>query len=157
MPTDPLNDKLLEIDSHLRDLTPEMRDKILDWIRTGKQKATSIRNSVNALQESLDTLRVIVKYTVFDLEATRRENQFLRDQLADLHEEMSSRGYYAENENPPSGMMMLPEAEEGVIDLPEIGDYIHNNECGHPYDIDCHCPHCDEYRWRMNQQSEGSD
>ena len=83
MPTDPLNDKLLEIDSHLRDLTPEMRDKILDWIRTGKHKAAAIQKSVNALQDSLDTLRVIIKYTVFDLEATRRENQFLRDQLAD--------------------------------------------------------------------------
>jgi hypothetical protein len=157
MPSDPLNDKLLEIDSHLRDLTPEMRDKILDWIRTSKQKVTRIQTSVKALQDSLDTLRVIIKYTVFDLEATRRENQFLRDQLADAHDELSSHGHYAEDQSPPSGMMMLPEAEEGVIDLPEIGDYIHNNECNHPYDIDCHCPHCDEYRWRMNQQSEGSD
>lgn len=31
------------------------------------------------LQELLDYLRTCIKYQVFDLEATRRENQFLRD------------------------------------------------------------------------------
>ena len=34
--------------------------------------------SISALQESLDYLRICVKYMVFDLEATRRENEYLR-------------------------------------------------------------------------------
>ena len=34
--------------------------------------------SISALQESLDYLRVCIKYMVFDLEATRRENKYLR-------------------------------------------------------------------------------
>ena len=33
------------------------------------------------LQESLDYLRLSIKYLVFDLEATRRENQYLRKLL----------------------------------------------------------------------------
>lgn len=37
-----------------------------------------LRNSVEELQESLDYLRLSVKYLVFDLEATRRENAYLR-------------------------------------------------------------------------------
>lgn len=37
--------------------------------------------SVANLQESLDYLRICVKYQVFDLEATRRENEYLRKLL----------------------------------------------------------------------------
>lgn len=37
-----------------------------------------LRSSVEELQESLDYLRLSVKYLVFDLEATRRENAYLR-------------------------------------------------------------------------------
>ena len=33
---------------------------------------------IDSLQESLDYLRICVKYQLFDLEATRRENKFLR-------------------------------------------------------------------------------
>lgn len=39
---------------------------------------TSLNRSVEELQESLDYLRLSVKYLVFDLEATRRENTYLR-------------------------------------------------------------------------------
>ena len=156
MPQDPLNDKLLEIETHLRDLdfTPEQRDRLLDWIRNGKQKAANIQKAVKNLQDSLDTLRVFIKYAIFDLEATRRENQFLRDQLTDLHDELCSRGYYAEDE-PQPGMLQLPPAEDGVIDLPEIGDFIHNSECDHPYDPNCYCHHCEGVRDRRG--AEGAD
>ena len=40
-----------------------------------------IKASVSELQESLDYLRLSVKYLVFDLEATRRENRYLRRML----------------------------------------------------------------------------
>ena len=40
-----------------------------------------LRVSVEELQESLDYLRLSVKYLVFDLEATRRENAYLRRML----------------------------------------------------------------------------
>ena len=37
-----------------------------------------LQASLGELQESLDYLRLSVKYLVFDLEATRRENAYLR-------------------------------------------------------------------------------
>ena len=36
---------------------------------------------MDSLQESLDYLRICVKYQLFDLEATRRENKYLRQLL----------------------------------------------------------------------------
>ena len=40
-----------------------------------------LERSVNNLQESLDYLRICIKYQLFDLEATRRENRYLRKML----------------------------------------------------------------------------
>ncbi len=40
-----------------------------------------LEKSVNSLQESLDYLRICIKYQLFDLEATRRENIYLRKML----------------------------------------------------------------------------
>jgi len=40
-----------------------------------------LQKSVNNLQESLDYLRICIKYQLFDLEATRRENKYLRKLL----------------------------------------------------------------------------
>ncbi len=42
-----------------------------------------LRKSVGSLQESLDYLRVSVKYLLFDLESTRRENAYLKKLLED--------------------------------------------------------------------------
>lgn len=44
----------------------------------GANENSELRLSVTELQESLDYLRLSVKYLVFDLEATRRENAYLR-------------------------------------------------------------------------------
>jgi hypothetical protein len=40
-----------------------------------------LKKSVNGLQEALDYLRICIKYQLFDLEATRRENRYLRKML----------------------------------------------------------------------------
>ena len=45
------------------------------------ERRARIKASVTELQESLDYLRLSVKYLVFDLEATRRENAYLRRML----------------------------------------------------------------------------
>ena len=37
-----------------------------------------MKKTMNDLQESLDYLLMSIKYLVFDLEATRRENEYLR-------------------------------------------------------------------------------
>ncbi len=45
--------------------------------RTSKSKSLDI----DAIQDSLEYLRISVKYILFDLEATRRENRYLREIL----------------------------------------------------------------------------
>ena len=61
------------------DLLPEgQRDQLQSLAEETRKRRTRIRASVSALQESLDYLRLTVKYLVFDLEATRRENAQLR-------------------------------------------------------------------------------
>jgi hypothetical protein len=40
-----------------------------------------IEKNIDNLQESLDYLRVCIKYQFFDLEATRRENDYLKKLL----------------------------------------------------------------------------
>ena len=37
-----------------------------------------VKHTISSVQESLDYLRLSIKYLVFDLEATRRENGYLR-------------------------------------------------------------------------------
>lgn len=39
--------------------------------------------SADSLEESLDYLRVCIKYQLFDLEATRRENEYLKKILGE--------------------------------------------------------------------------
>ncbi len=164
MSHDPLENKLLEIEDQLRDLTPETRNRILDWIKNDKQRTGKIIESVDSLQKSLDTLRVNIKYTLFDLEATRREKIDLQKQVAQLQQALENHGHYAEEGieqhlEPDAGdfMMQLPEGEGGLIDLPSMGDFIHSSECDHPYDIDCWCEYCDACRIRMQQHGEGAD
>jgi hypothetical protein len=46
-----------------------------------------VQSSVNELQDALDYLRLSVKYLVFDLEATRRENAYLRRMIEQSNRE----------------------------------------------------------------------
>ena len=48
---------------------------------SGGKTAARMRREMAALEESLDRLRLAIKYLVFDLEATKRENQILRRML----------------------------------------------------------------------------
>jgi len=42
---------------------------------------SKLEKSISNLQELLDYLRVCIKYQVFDIEATRRENEYLKKLL----------------------------------------------------------------------------
>jgi hypothetical protein len=71
--------KMADLIERIRDLpvkTPVRPDRS----KTNGPETTqnTLRLSVEELQESLDYLRLSVKYLVFDLEATRRENAYLR-------------------------------------------------------------------------------
>lgn len=57
------------------------RDGLLRMAEETKTRHDRMKKTISDLQESLDYLRLSVKYLVFDLEATRRENQYLRKLL----------------------------------------------------------------------------
>lgn len=73
--------KLGELISQIDQLPQGQREQLQDLAEQTKARHDKIRKTVKDLQESLDYLRLSIKYLVFDLEATRRENQYLRKML----------------------------------------------------------------------------
>ena len=56
-------------------------DRLRQLAQETKDRHDQIKKSVNAIQDSIDFLRLGIKYMLFDLEATRRENAYLRKML----------------------------------------------------------------------------
>jgi len=73
--------KLGELISQIDQLPAGQREQLHDLAEQTKARHEKIRKTVKDLQDSLDYLRLSIKYLVFDLEATRRENQYLRKML----------------------------------------------------------------------------
>lgn len=73
--------KLGELMGQIQDLPETERGDITRLAEETRDRHDRMRKTITELQESLDYLRLSVKYLVFDLEATRRENQYLRKLL----------------------------------------------------------------------------
>ena len=73
--------KLAELMSEIAALPKAEREKLEQLAAATQQRHTKLRKTVSDLQESLDYLRLSIKYLVFDLEATRRENAYLRKMI----------------------------------------------------------------------------
>ena len=78
-----LEDKLNELVKEFGDNVDPQQRKLAQLAQQAKDNRKKLEKSINSLQESLDYLRVCIKYQVFDLEATRRENEYLRKLLED--------------------------------------------------------------------------
>lgn len=76
-----LQRKLGELMGEISTLPPAERAKLEKAADENIDRQERLRKTVNSLQESLDYLRLSIKYLVFDLEATRRENKYLRRML----------------------------------------------------------------------------
>jgi len=74
-------EKFTELLERISDLPPEQQACMEQLAEATQRRRDRLNHSVNELQESLDFLRLSVKYLVFDLEATRRENTYLRQLL----------------------------------------------------------------------------
>jgi hypothetical protein len=74
-------ERLGELISQIQEMPPEDRDDLVKLAEETRDRHEKMRRTIGDLQESLDYLRLSVKYLVFDLEATRRENQYLRKLL----------------------------------------------------------------------------
>jgi len=72
-----LNELVKEIDS----LPAAEREKLALLAAKTKQRHQELKKTVTSLHESIDFLRLAIKYLLFDLEATRRENGYLRKML----------------------------------------------------------------------------
>jgi len=70
--------KLGELMKQIEGLPPSEREPLEKLAAETKERHEKMKRTVGELQESLDYLRLSVKYLVFDLEATRRENDYLR-------------------------------------------------------------------------------
>jgi len=73
--------KLAELMGEISTLPATERGKLEKLAEDTRQRHERLRQTVSSLQESLDYLRLSIKYLVFDLEATRRENGYLRKML----------------------------------------------------------------------------
>lgn len=73
--------KLASLMSEISTLPAVERQKLAKLAEQTRERHSQMKKTVGDLQESLDYLRLSIKYLVFDLEATRRENQYLRDMI----------------------------------------------------------------------------
>ena len=71
----------------------------------GEDHAEELDRALNELSDSMDFLRLSVKYLMFDLEATRRENAYLRRLLdqattreTEVDHELGDDNFYGEEE-----------------------------------------------------------
>lgn len=81
--------KLGELMGEISTLPPTERAKLEKLADDTRARHERLRQTVSSLQESLDYLRLSIKYLVFDLEATRRENQYLRRMLEEATDSQS--------------------------------------------------------------------
>jgi chromosome segregation ATPase len=77
--------KLGELMGQIAALPEGERSDLSQLAAETRTRHEKMRKTISELQESLDYLRLSVKYLVFDLEATRRENQYLRRLLDRQH------------------------------------------------------------------------
>lgn len=83
--------KFDELMAKLKELPETDRLRLNKLAEDANKRRKRIQTSVSELQDSLDNLRLSVKYLVFDLEATRRENSYLRKLLEQSNRNDSQR------------------------------------------------------------------
>ncbi len=84
--------KLSELMGEISALPKSERDKLTALAEQTQERHKKLRKTVADLTESLDYLRLSIKYMVFDLEATRRENGYLRKMLEHSQKDSDSAG-----------------------------------------------------------------
>ena len=74
-------EKLFELLKDIDGVTKPEQDKVIRLTKKAKNTQDLLQTKLSNLQGSLDSLRLGLKYLIFDLEATRRENNDLRKRL----------------------------------------------------------------------------
>ena len=84
--------KLAELMSKIQKLPECDRGRLERLVAEAAKGRERIQASVSELQVSLDHLRLTIKYLVFDLEATRRENAYLRQLVEQANRDENPQG-----------------------------------------------------------------
>jgi len=71
------------IDELIREFESSGSIESKELVKAIQLQQKAFTKSLSDLQESLDYLRICIKYQVFDLEATRRENVYLKKLLSE--------------------------------------------------------------------------
>jgi hypothetical protein len=82
-----LEGALNDLAKQFGDSTDFTHSKLADLAKQAETSRKQLQKSINTLQELLDYLRICIKYQAFDLEATRRENTYLRKLLEENNRE----------------------------------------------------------------------
>jgi len=83
MEQDGLENKLKELLAEFGPSSDQQCVKLSQLAQKAKENNQKLKNSITTLQESLDYLRICIKYQLLDIEATRRENDYLKKLLED--------------------------------------------------------------------------
>ncbi len=83
--------KFAELMTRIKKLPLNERHRLEQIAEEAKRRRACLATSIAQLQESLDHLRLSVKYLVFDLEATRRENGYLRKLIEQVNRDDARR------------------------------------------------------------------
>ncbi|MBT4584925.1 MAG: hypothetical protein HOC93_07590 [Phycisphaerae bacterium] len=86
-----IEERMCRLIEKLQALPTEHRESLEKLCKNEDEERSSVEESVAKLQNSLDYLRLSVKYMVFDLEATRRENVYLRKLVEQIRRDSSRR------------------------------------------------------------------
>lgn len=76
-----IEQKLKELVEQFSSAPNSSYTKLATLAKEAQETHKKLEKSVDSLQEAVDYLRVCIKYQLFDLEATRRENKYLRKLL----------------------------------------------------------------------------
>jgi hypothetical protein len=76
-----LKDKVGQLLSEVQRMPASPAVAPIDFRPTASQASSTMKREMAALEETLDQVRLAIKYLVFDLEATKRENRVLKELL----------------------------------------------------------------------------
>ncbi len=75
---DTVQQKITELIAQIQGMPEPTRKRLMELAQETQLRHEQIKSTFSQLQEGIDYLRLHVKYLLFDLEATRRENAELR-------------------------------------------------------------------------------
>ncbi len=78
---DSVQSKITELIAQIQGMPEPTRKRLMELAQETQVRHEQIKATFSQLQEGIDYLRLHVKYLLFDLEATRRENAELKKLL----------------------------------------------------------------------------